>query len=385
MALALLLADWAAMRGGACIGLIVDHGLRPESRREARSAAAALKARGLTARILTWRGEKPTANLQAAAREARYRLLGDWCRAHGVLHLAVAHHLDDQAETLLLRLARGSGLDGLAAMAPVSELPHYRLLRPLLTVPKARLVATLRARGQDWIEDPSNRDRQHARIRLRHLRPVLTREGLTPDRLAATAGRLGQARGALERALAELLARSVALDPAGFAWLDVRALGQSERALGLRALARLLTTIGGAAYGPRLSRLEGLYDRLIHPDFRGATLGGCRLQRRSDGVLVVREVAKICPNEVFPGEKLLWDGRFEVRLGTARRRPHRPMILAALGRDGGRHLGTVGQVLEKSRIPAAARVSLPTLWVAGEPLSDEMGNATPSTDQAINL
>jgi hypothetical protein len=99
--------------------------------------------------------------------------------------------------------------------------------------------------------------------------------------------------------------------------------------------------------------------------------------------LVVREAAKICPNEVFPGEKLLWDGRFEVRLGKARRRPHRPMILAALGHDGGRHLGTLGQVLEKSRIPAAARVSLPTLWVAGEPLCvPHLGVAGPAKDDA---
>ncbi|MEM7225050.1 MAG: tRNA lysidine(34) synthetase TilS [Pseudomonadota bacterium] len=379
LALALLLADWSAARGGAMTALIVDHGLRPESRREARWTATALKARGLTTRILTWRGAQPQANVQATARAARYGLLGDWCRRHGVLHLAVAHHLDDQAETLLLRLGRGSGLDGLAAMAPVSVQPHYNLLRPLLSVPKACLIATLQARGQDWIEDPSNQDRQHARVRLRQLAPGLAAEGLTPERLAATAGRLGQARGALEQTLAALLARAVTLDPAGFAWLDHRMLRDNSKELALRALSRILSCLGGAAYGPRLSRLEGLYGRLMEPNFGGATLGGCRVTPRGDRILVTREAAKLPRWDVRPGETLLWDGRFEIALAkTSRRRPP-AMALGGLGAVGWRRLRASGQAPEKTRIPAPARAALPCLWVAGEPCEvPHLGITAPS-------
>ncbi|MAG22807.1 MAG: tRNA lysidine(34) synthetase TilS, partial [Rhodospirillaceae bacterium] len=165
MALALLAHDWAQGRGGQTVALSVDHRLRWESGAEARQAGRWLKARGLTHHILSWTGDKPRHGVQAAAREARYRLLFDWCRRHGVLHLLLAHHQEDQAETFLLRLGRGSGVDGLAGMAPLSEVPTMRLLRPLLDVPKARLVATLQSRGQEWVEDPSNRDLAYARVR----------------------------------------------------------------------------------------------------------------------------------------------------------------------------------------------------------------------------
>src|SRR5262245_21437394 len=136
LALTLLLHDWARRQRGVLTALTVDHGLRPEAAAEARQVARWLRARGIRHRVLTWRpaGEARRGGLQAAARAARYRLLGAWCRANGVLHLALAHHREDQAETLLLRLARGSGLDGLAAMAAVSEREGVRLIRPLLAV-----------------------------------------------------------------------------------------------------------------------------------------------------------------------------------------------------------------------------------------------------------
>ena len=174
-------------------------------------------------------------------------------------------------------------------------------------------------------------------------------------------------------------------------------IGRSHRELGLRALSRLLVTLGGGAYGPRLSRLEGLYERLIGPDFRGATLAGCRLLPRREGILVTREIAKIDPKEVFPGEKLLWDGRFEITLSRARRQTRRPMILAALGRDGRRRLGisarasgqvpgqAPSQVIERSRFPSPALLSLPALWVAGEPVSVPHLGISPSGEDGVGL
>ena len=147
LCLCLLAAGWAAARGGAVSALIVDHGLRPEAAAEARQVAAWLRARRIDHHVLRWAGAKPATGIQAAAREARYRLLGDWCRAAGVLHLLLGHHLDDQAETVALRQARQSGAEGLAGMAAVRELAGLRLLRPFLTVPKTRLLATLEGAG----------------------------------------------------------------------------------------------------------------------------------------------------------------------------------------------------------------------------------------------
>ncbi|HLU65659.1 MAG TPA: tRNA lysidine(34) synthetase TilS, partial [Kofleriaceae bacterium] len=156
LCLCLLAHGWAKARGGEVSALTVDHGLRPTSADEARQVAAWLGPRGIDHHVLRWTGAKPATAIQEAAREARYRLLGDWCRAAGVLHLLLAHHLDDQAETVAFRRARGSGPEGLAGMPAVRELAGLRLLRPLLGVPKARLVATLEAAGQAWLEDPSN-------------------------------------------------------------------------------------------------------------------------------------------------------------------------------------------------------------------------------------
>ena len=133
LCLCLLAAGWAAARGGVVSALIVDHGLRPEAAAEARQVAAWLRARRIDHHVLRWADVKPATGIQAAAREARYRLLGDWCRAAGILHLLLGHHLDDQAETVALRQARQSGAAGLAGMAAVRELAGLRLLRPFLS------------------------------------------------------------------------------------------------------------------------------------------------------------------------------------------------------------------------------------------------------------
>ncbi|MFN4089341.1 MAG: tRNA lysidine(34) synthetase TilS, partial [Alphaproteobacteria bacterium] len=164
LALALLAVRWAATRGGSAVALTVDHGLREESAREAAAAGAVLRRFGLPQHILRWQGGKPATGVQAAARAARYRLMEDWCGANAVLHLLLAHHADDQAETVLLRLGRGSGPFGLAGMAAVRERERVRLLRPLLAVSRRRLAATLRAAGAPWTLDPSNEDPVFARV-----------------------------------------------------------------------------------------------------------------------------------------------------------------------------------------------------------------------------
>ena len=166
LALGLLAHDWTAGANGRITGLIVDHGLRRGSAGEAARTYETLGRLGIPAAVLKASG-RPRKNLQAWARAARYALMADWCRNAGVLHLLVAHHRDDQAETLLASLTRGAGLQGLAGMAAVRELPACRIVRPLLGMPRDRLTATLEARNVAWIDDPSNRDRRFRRVRLR--------------------------------------------------------------------------------------------------------------------------------------------------------------------------------------------------------------------------
>jgi tRNA(Ile)-lysidine synthase len=321
MAMALLLDTWVRARRGTLSVLTVDHRLRPESGAEARAVGRTLKAHGIGQRILTWKGDVPAANLQAEARRIRYDLLEDWCARHGVLHLVLAHHREDQAETFLLRLGRGSGLDGLAAMPAIQERAALRLLRPLLPVPKACLQATLRARGIDWIDDPSNRDTRHARVRMRKLAPDLAAEGLDSARLAATARSLGRARAALEETLAAFLLTSVSLRPEGYAILSPSAFAQAPEEIALRGLARVLGVVGGGAYAPRLESLEHLLARLREGVREGlpraATLGGCRILPRGGKrphILVARERRGLPVLPLASGRTLRWDGRFDLTL-----------------------------------------------------------------------
>jgi tRNA(Ile)-lysidine synthase len=204
VALLVLLARWRASldSGPKLTAVTVDHGLRPESRREAAAMKTLAASLGVAHRTLRWRGDKPKTGVQEAARDARYRLLREAARKNGARHVATAHTLDDQAETVLLRLARGSGLSGLSAMARLSTLPAsgetvITLVRPLLRIPKSRLIATLQAAAIPFAEDPSNRDPRFTRPRLRQMAPALAAEGLDTGTLAQFAARARRANEAI--------------------------------------------------------------------------------------------------------------------------------------------------------------------------------------------
>ncbi len=370
MALALLAGTWAG-KNAEIHFLTFDHGLRAASAGEAEQAGAWLAARGYNHHILTWPEDlpKPQSDVQAAARKARYAALEDWCAAHGVGMLLLGHHLEDQAETLLMRLARGSGVDGLAAMAvnapPVTRADSPRLLRPLLGTPKARLVATLEARGQGWIEDPSNRDRSYLRIQARELLRDMPLDGLTPERLAATARRMARVRAVLDRETAKLLDAAVTLDEAGYARLDTGPLlaADAHEEIVLRVLSRLIASLGGRAYPPRLEGVERLLADLRSGEFSGATLAGCLFAPLGAGdnlLLVVREAGTTNDHqEIAPGESVHWDGRFEITAPVAGN-------IAALGETGWRELLALWPEAKETPIPHAARLALPCLRVAGE-------------------
>lgn len=358
MALVLLAADWARARDGRVTAVTVDHGLRPEAAEEAARVAGWCAARGITHEILHWTGPAPRSGIQAAARAARYRLLEDWCSAHDVLHLLVAHQREDQAETLLMRLLRNSGIDGLAGMAAVVERGAIRVLRPLLTLPRARLRATLAAAGQNWIEDPSNRDLAYLRVRLRTQREDFAAHGFTVERLADLADRFGRARAVLENERAELLARAVMLHPAGFAWLDRAAILAASEELGRKALAAVITAVSGAEYPPRRERLERLFQGVQQGLGGGRSLGGCLILPRRGKILICREpAAAAAPVPAIAGGRTRWDGRFSLDLdpGAAT-----DLTLGGLAEDVAAIRHDVPAAAWEA-VPAAARATLPAL------------------------
>lgn len=364
MALCLLADDWARRAGGRLSALTVDHGLRPEAPREARRVGAWLTARGIDHHILSRPGVRPTSGLQEAARRLRYGLMTSWCRESGVLHLLLAHNLEDQGETFLLRLGRGSGIDGLSAMAALIETPEVRILRPLLAVERDRLRATLAGYRQDWLEDPSNLDPGFARTGLRAAQPALTGAGLSPARLAATARRMGGVRRVLETAASALSAECCAVYPAGYARLDAAALAAVPGEVSVRILARLLLCIGARDYAPPREKLHRLLGAIARGGPRSArTLGGCRILPRKEGVLVCRE-GRHPPRPVaaVAGRRLTWDGRFVIDLAADRRGAEASSArLSRLGRDGWAEVVGERPELRAGPVPAAAAMSLPAL------------------------
>lgn len=364
MALAWLAAGWARANGVALQVLIVDHALRPESAAEAAATALRLTARAVQARVLTRLGPPLGRNIQAQARQARYALLAEACAAADIHHLLLAHHRDDQAETFLLRLARGSGVEGLAAMADRLDPPQGpALLRPLLPFPKSALAATLAEAGLEAADDPSNRNPAHARVRMRGLMPILAAEGMTAERLSNTARRMAEAAEVLDHAARDLADRCLIFREAGYATIDASILSQGPRAIRLRLLARLLQAIGGGDYPPRLHALERLDRDILARQGtppRPRTLAGCRLQGLRDSRLLLTREAVAAEASLRPVRPcLVWDGRFRLDIDVEACPPD--ARLAALGRDGMRRLRLAGRADRPDDPPAPARAGLPTL------------------------
>lgn len=354
MALTLLVNDWATARGGRVIALTVDHGLRPEAADEAALVAEWLTQRGIRTRILSWWGPKPLTGIQAAAREARRHLLLAACRSARILHLLLAHHAEDQAETAAMRHGRGSGMDGVAGMAAVLELMDLRLLRPLLGIPKARLKATLIAAGQPWIEDSSNHDPRFSRAGLRL--------GATFDARAwwRRARAAGEARRARDEALAIFFAMSATPHPLG--WLSVDRAGWLRLPESLRraALARALTAVRGGRYPPAAATVRHLVARLSgQADSWRASAGGCLLEAQPTRWMVAREPGRISDRVVVkPGGSVIWDDRFKVAL----KRASGGLEISALGRMGCASLPKpIRDRLRQAAVPLAAVAALPAL------------------------
>ncbi|MBI1210476.1 MAG: tRNA lysidine(34) synthetase TilS [Alphaproteobacteria bacterium] len=367
MAALLLTLDWCKKHGlPTPQAVTVDHSLRKESRAEAQRVGRWMQKLGVAHQTLTmtWTS-KPEGNVQAVAREMRYALLGHWARAEGVKTLITGHTIDDQAETFLIRLARGSGLDGLSGMAARSQLPwpmlsDIALLRPLLSFSHGRLVATLRSAKQSWIEDPSNASTRFTRAKLRAAWGVLEGAGLSSERLAETAAHLRRAREAIDVAVDRLLLQDVVVSDWGYAMLGLASFREAPPEVSLRALGRIATSVGGEAYPPRFEAMEALLAWLVEGhEPRGRTLGGCRFVRRNDGtVLVAREAAAVGADvDLRPGASAVWDGRFRVALAAAA-----PMgaVVKALGPEGLALAGD-GAVLPPVE-PHLIAATSPALW-----------------------
>ncbi|GJL92576.1 tRNA lysidine(34) synthetase TilS [Hyphococcus sp.] len=320
IALARLCAAWAKEAGAEVLALTVDHGLRPEAKHEAEQTKHWCEAVGIAHRTLVWEGDKPASRLQAAAREARYRLLIEAAQAHQCGALLTAHTLDDQAETFFMRLSRGAGQRGLSAMREESLVASgagepLRLLRPLLDAGRDDVTAYLEGLGQEFVDDPSNLDDRYERVRVRALLAALSEQELISSQaLAASAQKLARADDAVRRSEDLLFDR---FGGCFYAWGGASLDRWDKNAPSAAGLARrLLHGVGGGDYAPEEAAAADVFGA---PGEGAATLAGALIRRWGGRLWVMREPAALLGRAGVPAKALihtktpiLWDRRFIV-------------------------------------------------------------------------
>lgn len=276
---------------------------------------------GFAARVLEWREDKPETGVQAKARLARYRLIGAAMAADRVSVLLTAHHAEDQAETLLMRMAHGSGLAGLGGMSAWSEVEGVNLHRPLLGLDRSRLQEIVTACGMEAAIDPSNFDTHYERVRWRLELPKLAELGLTADNLGRLARRLQRAEAALMRSAEAACASLVSYDAFGVVLLPRHAFAALPEEIALRVLGQLFAHLGRTA--PRLEQLESLQANLQSADFSGTCLSRVQVQWLGEELVAFVESGRMPDGDLLipAGETRIWDGRFEIvnRTGSALR------------------------------------------------------------------
>jgi tRNA(Ile)-lysidine synthase len=342
MALLRLAAAW---RTSGISGLTVDHGLRPESALEAKRVAAWCADLGLRHETLVWQGLKPSTGLQAKAREARYDLMTSWCQAHGAGTLLTAHTMDDQAETVLMRLARTTSFDSLAGIPAIAERHGLRLFRPLLQFRRADLRGYLRDLGQEWIDDPSNLDERFERVRIRKTLPVLDGLGITVEGLSRLADTAREVSAGLWGATEDWVKGHVRVYDTGYCTVPLRPFFEQSKALKTRILGWLIARLAAGAV-PEPGELA-LLASWVDAGGSRRTLGGALIGRRKDCLIIGREPGRIGGEALILPEsgKALWDRRFEVRSAPGSR-------VQALG---------VGTLPRARELPAFVQQALPAI------------------------
>ena len=260
--------------------LTVNHGLRPHAAKEAKHTAIQAKKLGFAHKTLHWNPTPPPSTaVQEKARHARYALMFSWCATHNIKHLLLAHHGEDQIETFLMRLFKGSGVDGLAAMGAQTQWQNIYMHRPFLTLPRARLTATLKKAGIPWLEDDTNTDLRYLRPRLRKLTAYLQKQNLPPDNILLTIRRMARARAALQEITQSFILHHTHQNASGAFLVQRAELQKVPFEIVFRVLQNLLQKAGRHDKPLRQKSLERLCHDILRPESicRGRTLAQCKI------------------------------------------------------------------------------------------------------------
>ncbi|MEO9516352.1 MAG: tRNA lysidine(34) synthetase TilS [Paracoccaceae bacterium] len=352
VALLCLAAEYAKSHPIEIHAVTVDHGLRPAAKEEVRAVTKLCGNLGVPHHVEFWKNWSGEGNLMAQARNARYDLMSSWALENEVDTIAIAHTANDQAETMLMRLARGSGVDGLTGMMPRRIWQGVTWLRPLLRIHRRDLRLYLEQRNVTWIEDPTNENRDFERIRMRDALNVLEPLGLTTDTLVDVAYNMSKAREALDWQTF-LATRDLAKVSHGAIAIDVRRYRTQQEEIARRMLVRALAWVSGRTYSPRRTAVLAAIDSIR--EGRNVTLDGCHIVHATDLIWIFREFNAVRDTTSMVGDS--WDDRWTVEGPEDDDR----LVVRALGEDGLKQL----KDWRKINLPREALASSPSVWDEG--------------------
>ncbi|MDB4106539.1 tRNA lysidine(34) synthetase TilS [bacterium] len=353
--------------------LTVDHDLRPESKEEVQKVSQWCQTLGLACHILKFPKALKTTGMQEHSRLQRYRVMAKWCRQNDAQALVVAHHRQDQAETVLMRLAHQSGINGLGGMAAKQRLAvqdeTVTVVRPLLSYHREALLDVLKKAKQPWVEDPSNENPKFERVRARKALPALAELGLDMDALLALSAKMQALRATLDAQAVDWLRAHGRWTPFGYIDLDAEAFQALDATLQQRIISALMRFLGGQVYPPKRHRVDALMQRCQSQNYGAATLGGCLVRWRGAQLLLGREMASLCalPSHIVSqAGKRLWDARFLVNLTPSQ--AQQGVFVAPLGKAGLSAVKAQGATVNK-QVPASYLHVLPAFFKGDEFLS----------------
>ena len=360
LALCLLAQTWGQQNGIKITALTVDHGLRKESAREAAQVKSWLTRRGIPHVTLMLNEPFPRYGIQAFARKWRFQLLGDWCRINLADVVMLAHTIEDQMETICMRILADSGPEGLSGIRRNTVVGGLRILRPLLKISKGRLIATCSALNQGWVVDPSNQDTRYCRVKIRQLMPYIEKTGLESNKMIRLASAMEKLRNAFDNFSASFIKNNGGILKTGIAWINVSGFEKMPNKFKELLLLRLLVTVGGATWPSSKKKITRLIESLKQEKVIRITLGGCVIEKTILGkIWIYREIKRRCLSVVImPGEKRRWDNRFEVFQNFDKK-----LILEPLGEQGWRkikrkEISGFSDIFDFS-MPFHARITIP--------------------------
>lgn len=292
MVLAILANNWAKEQNAELLTVTIDHGLRDEAKQEALSVQHIMQSLNIKHKIIKWEHqENITSNLEAKAREARYELLSNYALENQVKVIFTAHHLDDQIENFFIRLSRGSGIDGLAAMAHLTQITKELLIfRPFLTVKKAELNTYAKAQKLEWFEDQTNQDRKYLRNDLRHILAQIEDKEVIERRIIKSGQHFARARDFLQITTAKEY-HNIVENIAGDLKLNLVKFKNLHAEIALRILVKILMEIGQTKYKPRFAKLEMLYEKIKQDKIvKSTSFNHCLIKIKEDHLIFTKEL-----------------------------------------------------------------------------------------------